>query len=273
METDITAIESTMRGNQRFSITPALAVEDKTLSDSVYRTLSCLGVFGDKQGWCWPTLEILAEMRGVSKPRISQDIKILKEKGYIQVERKQRGGMWANNKYRIMFDTHELTPEVNSELTTEINSELTPEVNSELTTEINSELTPEVNSELTTEINSELTPEVNLTPQLTPQLNAPLNHHDELITEVNSEAVGKVCTLYTQNIGAIASPIMAQELIDMAKAYTYDWIEEAFTIAIKNNARNLAYIEKILLNWLLHGRNWKPGRTGNSTEKAGPLGI
>jgi DnaD/phage-associated family protein len=237
METDITAIESTMRGNQRFSITPALAVEDKTLSDSVYRTLSCLGVFGDKQGWCWPTLEILAEMRGVSKPRISQDIKILKEKGYIQVERKQRGGMWANNKYRIMFDTHELTPVVNSELTTEINSELTPEVN------------------------------------LTPQLNAPLNHHDELITEVNSEAVGKVCTLYTQNIGAIASPIMAQELIDMAKAYTYDWIEEAFTIAIKNNARNLAYIEKILLNWLLHGRNWKPGRTGNSTEKAGPLGI
>ncbi|HMN10865.1 MAG TPA: hypothetical protein PKD55_00920 [Bellilinea sp.] len=38
-------------GNQRFSITPALAVKDERVSDSVFRTLAALGVYGDEHGF------------------------------------------------------------------------------------------------------------------------------------------------------------------------------------------------------------------------------
>jgi hypothetical protein len=123
--------------NARFSITPAIAAADTTLPDSVFRTLACLGVFGDKNGWCWPSLETIANMRGVSKPRISQDIKILVKRGYVQKEAQFRNNEQQVNKYRILFDTDGLTPEVNPPLTTEINTGLTPEVNPPLTPAVN----------------------------------------------------------------------------------------------------------------------------------------
>jgi len=118
--------------NARFSITPAAAAADTELPDSVFRTLSCLGVFGDKNGWCWPSLETIAKMRGVSKPRISQDIKILVKKGYIQKEAQFKNNEQQTNKYRILFDRSDpdgLTPEVNPLLTPEVNPPLTAVVN------------------------------------------------------------------------------------------------------------------------------------------------
>lgn len=114
--------------NARFSITPSAAVEDTTLSDSVFRTLACLGVYGDKNGWCWPALQTIANMRGVSKPRVSADIKILIDKGYVQKRKRFEQNTQITNMYRILFDTP-LTPEVNPPLTPEINPPLTPEVN------------------------------------------------------------------------------------------------------------------------------------------------
>ena len=96
----------------RFSITPAAAVADPKISDSVFRTLACLGVFGDKDGWCWPALATIAKMRGVSKTRVSQDIKILAEHGYIQKKPQFKNAAQVVNKYRILFDSiGELSPE------------------------------------------------------------------------------------------------------------------------------------------------------------------
>jgi len=118
--------------NARFSIAPAAAVSDKEMPDSVFRTLACLGVFGDKNGWCWPALETIAKMRGVSKPRISQDIKILVKMGYVQKEAQFRNNEQQTNRYRILFDRNDpdgLTPEVNPPLTPEVNPPLTTGVN------------------------------------------------------------------------------------------------------------------------------------------------
>lgn len=120
-----------MSGNQRFSITPSAAAEDKELSDSVFRTLACLGVYGNKSGWCWPSLKTIGDMRGVSKERISADIKILVSKGYVQREERFKNGSQTTNMYRILFDVGAPPPdeEVNPPLTSEVNPPLTPEVN------------------------------------------------------------------------------------------------------------------------------------------------
>ena len=48
-------------GNQRFSIIPAKAISDKRISNAQLRTLAALGVYGDKNGWCYPKLSTLAE--------------------------------------------------------------------------------------------------------------------------------------------------------------------------------------------------------------------
>jgi DNA-binding transcriptional ArsR family regulator len=109
--------------NARFSITPARAVKDSDLSDSIFRTLAALGIFGDENGWCWPGLKLLSEILNKSKPAVSKDIRLLKEKGYLSVHRRfnnKTGGQQSNH-YQIKFDYPPLTPEVNPPLTPEVN--------------------------------------------------------------------------------------------------------------------------------------------------------
>lgn len=133
--------------NARFSILQSKAVSDSQLSDSQFRTLAALGTFGDKNGYCFPSLKTLSALLNKSKPAISRDIKILVQLGYIEITRQHRpDGGYKNNLYRLIFDTKELDP---------INDTLIPintDGNTLLTSEVNSLLTPEVNT-LTTHIN------------------------------------------------------------------------------------------------------------------------
>lgn len=117
--------------NARFSITPSRAVKDKDLSDSQFRTLSALGIYGDENGWCWPSLGTLAKDLNKSKPAVSKDIKSLKEKGYLNVYKRFSNdtGEQQSNRYQLRFDYPPLTPEVNPPFPSEVNPPLTPEVN------------------------------------------------------------------------------------------------------------------------------------------------
>lgn len=54
--------------------------------------------------------------------------------------------------------------------------------------------------------------------------------------------------LYEDNIGAL-TPIIAELLDEAEKEYSYQWIEEAFKLAVKKDARNWAYVEAILKRW------------------------
>ena len=105
---------------QRFSISPSAAAMDKGLPDSIFRTLACLGIFGDKNGWCWPALASIAAMRGVSKERISMDIKALVEAGYVRRQARYDNNRQISNKYQVLFDAP-LTPVINGGLTAGIN--------------------------------------------------------------------------------------------------------------------------------------------------------
>ena len=212
--------------NARFSITPSSAVEDKDLSDSVYRTLSCIGVFGDKNGWCWPGLATIAKMRGVSKSRISQDVKILVNLGYLQVQRRFDNNTQQSNLYRILFDTP---------------------------------LTPEVNPPLTPEVNPPLTPEVNQNAPINESINAQLSDDDEK----RSAKVGHIITLHENLTGAVQQMIVS-DLEDAAEKYPAEWIDAAYKIAAENNVRKWTYVKACLRNIQENGLDYKPGKTSDS---------
>lgn len=59
--------------------------------------------------------------------------------------------------------------------------------------------------------------------------------------------------LYEDNIGLI-SPILADELKDAEATYPPDWIEDAFKIAVENNARRWSYIRAVLEKMAVAGR-------------------
>jgi len=117
-------------GNQRFSVAPAKAAIDKDLPDTVYRTLAVLGIYGDTNGWCWPSTTTIAELRGMSRQAVSKHIRTLEERGYLNVQKryKEDGGQ-TSNMYQIRFDydAPPATPEVAPPATSEV--ALTPQEN------------------------------------------------------------------------------------------------------------------------------------------------
>lgn len=60
-------------------------------------------------------------------------------------------------------------------------------------------------------------------------------------------------TLYEQNIGAL-TPMISEELRDMAETYPAQWIEDAIRVAVKNNVRRLKYILAVLERMRSEGR-------------------
>lgn len=126
-------------GNQRFSISPAKAARDTELPDTVFRTLAVLGIYGDEDGWCFPSLRTIAKSRGISHQAVSKHIALLVEKGYLNIQRRsdeENGNL--SNLYQIRFDrplsTSEVTPLSTSEIDTLATSEvdITPHVNAPL---------------------------------------------------------------------------------------------------------------------------------------------
>lgn len=62
-----------------------------------------------------------------------------------------------------------------------------------------------------------------------------------------------IFVLYEQNIG-LMTPLIADQLRDLEKSYTPEWIEEAFEIAVSRNKRALRYIQAILKRWETEGK-------------------
>ncbi len=62
-----------------------------------------------------------------------------------------------------------------------------------------------------------------------------------------------VFSLYEQNIGVLP-PLLAEELREAEATYPYDWIEEAFRLAVLQNKRRWSYIRAILARWEIEGK-------------------
>ena len=71
--------------------------------------------------------------------------------------------------------------------------------------------------------------------------------------------------LYEGHIGVL-TPMIADALREAEDTYPPSWIEDAFKIAVENNARNWRYISAILNRWQVEGRDEREDR--RDTEKA-----
>lgn len=99
-------------GNQRFSITPAKAAADNQLSDSIYRTLAVIGIYGDRNGWCWPRQQTVADIRGVSRQTVNHHIRQLVAAGYLNITPRydEETGAQKSSAIQIRFDFDYDTP-------------------------------------------------------------------------------------------------------------------------------------------------------------------
>jgi hypothetical protein len=97
--------------NARFSVIPQKAVRDLRITDSQLRTLSALGMYGDKNGWCFPKQATLGEDVGKNQQNISKDIIALVNLGYLQSfpQYDPVTNARMQNRYRIVFDFPEDT--------------------------------------------------------------------------------------------------------------------------------------------------------------------
>jgi DnaD/phage-associated family protein len=86
-----------------------------------------------------------------------------------------------------------------------------------------------------------------------------------------SKNFGAVCTLYEQNIGML-SPILAQELDELATTYELNWIEEAIKEACSMQKRHLKYIAAILARWGVEGYKAPMGKTFKGLQGRPPQG-
>ncbi|MEZ4711523.1 MAG: DnaD domain protein [Caldilineaceae bacterium] len=80
-----------------------------------------------------------------------------------------------------------------------------------------------------------------------------------------------IFVMYEQNVGFM-SPMIADQLRDMEKSYSPAWIEEAFEIAVSQNARKLSYIQAVLKRWETDGRD-PVGRTSGAGRDSGAKGA
>ncbi len=62
-----------------------------------------------------------------------------------------------------------------------------------------------------------------------------------------------IFALYEQYVGML-TPLIAEQLHDAAQTYSPQWIEEAFTIAARQDKRNWRYVEAILQRWAREGK-------------------
>ena len=93
------------RNSGRFSIVPALGVEDRRLSAPAFRVLAALGTYSDKDGWCWPSLTTLATQLGTRRQVVHRHVRELAKLGYLESKRTtRRDGGNATNRYRLLFD-------------------------------------------------------------------------------------------------------------------------------------------------------------------------
>ena len=80
-----------------------------------------------------------------------------------------------------------------------------------------------------------------------------------------SDQPPNIFELYEQNIGVL-TPLIAEALREAEDSYPASWIEDAFKIAVENNARNWRYVNAILNRWQVEGRDDREDR--RDTEKA-----
>ncbi len=76
----------------------------------------------------------------------------------------------------------------------------------------------------------------------------------EAQTDIETEELPDIFTLYEQNIGML-TPMIAEELREAEKLYPETWIRDAIKEAVTHSKRKWSYISAILERWSAEGRS------------------
>jgi hypothetical protein len=113
-----------MTGDAKFSRIPARAA-DLELTAADWRVLHAIGLYADKAGHAYPSLERIAKITRIERRHVTRSTKRLAQLGLIHYERRRQGDGWANNRYQILYAPDEVFPPVG---TPERTSKEMPEV-------------------------------------------------------------------------------------------------------------------------------------------------
>lgn len=76
----------------------------------------------------------------------------------------------------------------------------------------------------------------------------------ETIESKVKETIEYVFSCYEKNIGQL-TPFIADSIQDALRNFPEEWIPEAIKIAVERNTRKWSYVEGILKNWQVNGKN------------------
>jgi hypothetical protein len=89
----------------RFAIVPARAVDDNRLEPAALLILVALGTYSDRDGYCWPSQQVIADRIGVTRQAVGRQIGILQNLGYIEIKRLwDKDAQKTHNAYKVLFD-------------------------------------------------------------------------------------------------------------------------------------------------------------------------
>lgn len=220
--------------NARFSILQSRAVEDQRISNAQFRTLAALGMFGDKDGYCFPNLKTLGDILGKTKQAVSKDIQALAEFGYVEITPQSRkDGSRMGNLYRLIFDPPR-QPEVDTHQ---------QEVDTHQ---------PQVD-----------TRQLNAVDALTPHINDSINDSAE-----EAKPAANIFAVFEQELGPL-TPMISESLQDLEQEHTAHWVIAALRETRRNGKTSLAYAEAILKRWKTegYGSEFKPASKANGRGK------
>ena len=101
---DLDPLEDEPVENGHFSRLPAAAVSDRRLSHANVRFLAALGVYADRNGYCFPSMTKLARQMGCTRQNVRYHIGRLEKFGYINVTRRKRAnGTNEVNLYQLVY--------------------------------------------------------------------------------------------------------------------------------------------------------------------------
>ena len=100
-----------------YCILPARAMQDETLTRNQLRVLSCIGMYSNSHGVCWPSQVTIGRHLGVDHTWVSSAVSALVKKGYLRklkhkdypkgIQRRSRG---RTNRYQVLYKGNDPLP-------------------------------------------------------------------------------------------------------------------------------------------------------------------